>query len=199
MKQLAQVALNQSRKILKFEKYVDRMFQRHEAHARSHDTDFENQFECIFKQKMKNINDKKRKEAAEKASDASIDQQFSQLQIQEPKTPIGKAADSANMHSYEDTQTEINDIINHLSHINHNSLEGAREEDYFSPTSPAKRQFGFKHKTHISDFTKEIIEQNIVKKSANFENIMKNTHQNIIDWHEFQVQQQQKKASAYQK
>lgn len=85
-------------------------------------------------------------------------------------------AGSANMHGYEDTQTEINDIINHLSHINHNSLEGAREEDYFSPTSLSKRQFGFKHKTHISDFTKEIIEQNIVKKSANFENIMKKTH-----------------------
>lgn len=89
---------------------------------------------------------------------------------------MGKAAGSAAMHSCEDTQTEINDIINHLSHINHNSLEGVREDDHFSPTSPAKRQFGFKHKTQISDFTKEIIEQNIVKQSANFENIMKKTH-----------------------
>jgi hypothetical protein len=61
-----------------------------------------------------------------------------------------------------------------LSHINHNSLEGAKEEDYFSPTSPSKR--ANRHKTHISDFTKEIIEQNIVKQSANFENIMKKTH-----------------------
>ena len=123
------------------------MFQRQEAHARQHNTDFEVQFENIFKQKLINIHHKKKAEEAEKEqqAQAKIDPSFSQLFIQEPKTPLGKAADSANMHGYEDTQTEINEIINQLSHINHNSLEGAKEDDYFSPTSPAKRKS--KHKT----------------------------------------------------
>lgn len=125
------------------------MFQRQEAYARINNTDFENQFENIFKQKLVNIHHKKKTESAEKEYEANIDPSFSQIQvqIQEPKTPLGKAAGSANMQSYEDTQTEINEIINHLSHINHNSIEGAKEDDYFSPTSPAKRKFGPKHKT----------------------------------------------------
>ena len=125
------------------------MFQRQEAYARSHYTDFENQFENLFKQKLINIHHKKKTEAAEKDEEAKIDPSFYQIQvqIQEPKTPLGKAGGSANMQSYEDTQTDINEIINHLSHINHNSIEGPKEDDYFSPTSPAKRKFGSKHKT----------------------------------------------------
>ena len=118
MKQLSQILINQRHKIQKFDNYIDTVLKQRALLENQMNADFDSNFNYLFMEKVRLV-------TAQKNSDFNS---FSQTMVDEEQISRNNTKRKQDSYQKKDQQhtasaslTDINEIINNLSHINNNN------------------------------------------------------------------------------